>query len=233
MDQVTADNLTWLIREYSDDRLGPEPHEEGFAKMFQALCGKNGVFMDIGAHVGHWTLRMARWCREVYAIEPYMPAREHLVANLAENAIQNVAIYSFAAFDRIGFVRFRNEHGKALGASTYISELANFSQGEDWVPAMPIDNIGLVVPRLDLVKIDVEGTERQVLAGMRKLLARYRPAVFVEIHDGVRGLSGLGEEVRVELATSLYRISEKFHYGDCEYVLAQYGGPDVMSSESS
>jgi FkbM family methyltransferase len=37
--------------------------------------------------------------------------------------------------------------------------------------------------RLDFVKIDVEGAEGQVLAGMRRLLREARPIVLIEFHD--------------------------------------------------
>jgi hypothetical protein len=39
------------------------------------------------------------------------------------------------------------------------------------------------VPPPDVVKIDVEGAELAVLAGMRETLARHRPAIICELHD--------------------------------------------------
>ena len=51
------------------------------------------------------------------------------------------------------------------------------------VPAVSLDAAFPPGSRLDLVKIDVEGAEGLVLAGMRRLLADARPALVVEFHD--------------------------------------------------
>jgi FkbM family methyltransferase len=48
------------------------------------------------------------------------------------------------------------------------------------VPAISLDQIDL--PRIDFIKIDVEGHEPEVLAGARRLLARDRPFVLMEIN---------------------------------------------------
>jgi len=50
------------------------------------------------------------------------------------------------------------------------------------IPATPIDMIeGL--PRIDFVKIDVEGMELKVLNGMRQTIASYKPQMLIEMQD--------------------------------------------------
>ena len=46
------------------------------------------------------------------------------------------------------------------------------------VAAVAVDSLGL--PRLDLLKIDVEGMELDVIAGAAATIARHRPLVFAE-----------------------------------------------------
>jgi hypothetical protein len=53
------------------------------------------------------------------------------------------------------------------------------------VPACPLDSLPPLqkLDRLDLVKLDVEGSDLHALRGMKDLLKRYRPALIVERHD--------------------------------------------------
>ena len=51
------------------------------------------------------------------------------------------------------------------------------------VPAVSLDAWYSADERLDFVKIDVEGAEDLVLAGMRRLLREERPVLAVEFHD--------------------------------------------------
>src|SRR6185295_11356708 len=56
------------------------------------------------------------------------------------------------------------------------------------VPVRRLDDLDeLLDPPVDLLKIDVEGYEGPVLRGAEKLLARARPALFVEIHPELIG----------------------------------------------
>ena len=38
-------------------------------------------------------------------------------------------------------------------------------------------------PKIDFIKIDVEGWEKQVLLGARKTIDKYRPKMYIEIWD--------------------------------------------------
>lgn len=166
--------LVWVMREGSDDRLGPA-HEGALDAIVRVPRG--GVLVDVGAHVGHFTLRAAREAAVVVAFEPGARQREALEENLRLNGIGNVRVVPKAAWDRETRLSFRPGENGELGQS-------RVEEGPDAdVDATTIDAQTMDLPRVDLVKIDVQGAEARALAGARETLARFRPRVVVELHD--------------------------------------------------
>jgi hypothetical protein len=52
------------------------------------------------------------------------------------------------------------------------------------VPRVKLDRLAATVPRIDLVKIDAEGAEQDIVAGMEGILRRDRPTLLVEFNAG-------------------------------------------------
>jgi len=93
-----------------------------------------------------------------------------LVKNVATTMCSNVTPVPAAASDVLGQVGTQFDYGKTSLTTS----------GE--IPATPIDMIeGL--PRIDFVKIDVEGMELKVLNGMRQTIASYKPQMLIEMQD--------------------------------------------------
>jgi FkbM family methyltransferase len=104
------------------------------------------------------------------AFEPDPDNFDLLVKNVATTMCKNVTPVPAAASDVLGQVGTAFDYGKTRVTTT----------GE--IPATPIDMIeGL--PRIDFVKIDVEGMELKVLNGMRQTIASYKPQMLIEMQD--------------------------------------------------
>lgn len=200
-----AGGLRWEVRESTDDLIGPAEHEAPLESAMAALLPPDGVFLDVGAHVGHYALRFARRCRRVIAIEPNPLAASGLRRNVALNGIQNVDVVQEAVFDDVVRLRLWDPYGRPAGGATRTLRpaepaspphnvaaddpaLVRGSKGLDAgdVAARPLDGID-VGDRLDLVKIDVEGAEAAVLRGARRTFARTQPALWIELHDHMYG----------------------------------------------
>jgi hypothetical protein len=66
-----------------------------------------------------------------------------------------------------------------------------------------VDSLGL--PRLDWIKIDIEGAEVEALKGAMKTLRRYKPTLWIEFHDTL-------EELKKVLAEADYEIRGEVHH---------------------
>ncbi len=147
------------------------------------------VFMDIGANIGLHSLRAARLesLGTVYAFEPGRATFAMLERNIARNglggkirpyplavgAVSGRAEFHFCADD--AYSSLKPDQRRPV-QQTYEVTVTTV---DDWVR-------GQALPRLDLVKIDVEGSETEVIAGARETLARYRPELMVEVYQGAR-----------------------------------------------
>ncbi len=129
------------------------------------------VFVDVGANLGFVTLPVARACRHirVVALEPDPVAAAWLRHNVALNAdlADRVHIIEAAAASCDGTVRFEpGSRDGNIGVGRIDAHATDDELGFD-VPALSLGSFaareGL---RLDIVKIDVEGGELDVVAGL-------------------------------------------------------------------
>lgn len=153
--------------------------------------------IDLGANVGHYTLRMSNLVGptgRVLAFEPVSETFELLSANVCSGACRNVTLFNAAASDAFGSARMAMPSFSTGLVNFYMASLSSTGQFE--VLTVPIDSI---VPRkrIALVKIDVEGHELQALRGMQETLLRDHPTIIVE------GTSG-------EVASFLHELGYKF-----------------------
>ncbi len=135
------------------------------------------VCIDVGANVGNYARELINTLDcTVYAIEPTSPSFAQLQKCAAErpntlfpiqkavlDAPDTVTMYSRAALDETASV-----DAGAFGPTAVREEVA----------ADTLDTIvaPLNLTRIDLIKVDVEGYEREVFRGMQKTLTQFRPA---------------------------------------------------------
>lgn len=155
--------------------------------------------LDVGANVGVFTLLLAALVGprgSVHAIEPVPALRSALKRQLALNPGLPVSVHAFAAADRAGTATLHEGPAGHAGLSSLrpLTEAA----AEHRVRALPIDDLGATLPRVALVKLDVEGAELKALRGIAALIERDRPLIVVEVTD--RFLRGFGDDAAALLA---------------------------------
>jgi FkbM family methyltransferase len=181
----------------------------GFAapKPALALVPANGVAIDVGANLGEWSVPLAHAVGpggRVLCIEPNPTIVAALAATLRINRLTQAEALPVALSDWDGEGRLRVEP-KDTG-------LSSLSGNETGIP-VPLRRLDMVtgecgLQRVDLIKIDVEGHERQVLAGAIETLRRFRPAVVFESgHEAPedrRAIAALFDELGYELVAVLH-----------------------------
>lgn len=141
-----------------------------------AEAGKlNGTFIDVGAHVGLWSLQMSEWYQCRYAIIPIIYALECESANytkLRRNAVQaetGIIPAQIAAWHRDEWLYIKQHAHPARHQVVSISQ-----QGSERMRVMgkALDDMASAPEnrQIDVIKIDVEGAELNVLNGARALL---------------------------------------------------------------
>jgi FkbM family methyltransferase len=200
-------------------------HREMLAGVFDTRLWRVGlrpylrpgsVLFDVGASNGYFSLRAAAVVGEsgsVHAFEP-VPANVHLLHEAkACNGIDHLTIVPAAVAAQPGTLRLYAGTGPDVP-----SGYASLVEEEDRRTAFTVPSTSLdcyiagkdaLVP--DVVKIDVEGAEPRVLAGMYRLLHEKRPVVLLEYHPGLIGAQGLGPDALVdplhEAGYALYRVT--------------------------
>jgi FkbM family methyltransferase len=211
----SADGLNWIVEPGAEDGYGPhhaeqEPAGNSVHDFIMGLMPRGGVFLDIGAHVGHYTLRAARVCEQVIAFEANPASSARLLENLALNSIGNVVLMAMAAWDRTEVVHLAHgaEQRTRSGGMRVLPEDTGTGIR---VPAIPVDHLTLS-RNVGLIKIDTEGGDLRVLAGMRDTIRLSRPVIVVEDHSRF-GYYTPGELREAEQAIGGYTWHDIAEYG--------------------
>jgi FkbM family methyltransferase len=191
-------------------------------RALEGLDLEGRVAYDVGAQFGTHTFLLRRLvgpAGAVYAFEPEPVARARVTGLVELNGLDNVAVFPIAAGAEAGVAQLAVPDRSQPGAATLAQEVA---EGLSVTRCHPVQVVrlddwcaenGLRDP--DLIKIDVEGFEREVLAGCRELVARARPVVFVEVHG--TDLSGSvvterGLEIARDIMRDLGALGYSFHH---------------------
>jgi FkbM family methyltransferase len=149
--------------------------------------------LDIGANVGHYTARMSEIVGptgRVIALEPAPDNFSALVSNAQRFRFANVTLLNLAAGDTSGSCGLTVPEWPDGTPNGYLARIE--SHGSIGCLAIRVDGLEIPGP-VQLVKIDAEGYEARVLAGMRTLLERDRPVIILERNpEGEAVLQSLG-----------------------------------------
>jgi FkbM family methyltransferase len=152
--------------------------EAQLSALLPRLCPPGSVFVDVGANFGYFTcLLAARLGRgagsRVIAVEPNPDMLRLLRANVGINwSGAPVRIEPVAVADAEGEMVLTIPDDRAANGTLAPIEAAGRSLATHRVPVRRLDDLLRAEPRIDLVKIDVEGYEPAVLRGAAETLAR-------------------------------------------------------------
>ncbi|MCL4859434.1 MAG: FkbM family methyltransferase [Caldilineaceae bacterium] len=143
--------------------------------------------LDLGAHIGTFTLYAAAAGFVVTAVEANPLNVALLQASLAENGFTHAQVAHTAISDQRGSLNFLPSGPYGLVANPYIGGPMITVRAET-VDALLTD-IGW--PGVDFIKLDVEGSEVKAVRGMAGLLARTdAPAILLESNGHTLHLFG-------------------------------------------
>ena len=142
---------------------------------------RGGVFLDIGANTGSYSLFMSRYEKEIHAFEPYEPVLKKFRTLLAKNGIRNVIIHPVGLGERHEHLTFQKppDDNMMLGSFAFVFNTGSHDQLEIVTGDAALKEFG--VTDVELIKMDIEGFERPALKGLKDTLASSRPIVMFEL----------------------------------------------------
>lgn len=210
--------------------------EEELSRYLLTAIRPGAVFFDVGAHFGYYTLLAAHLAGEggqVHAFEPTPSTYEILVKNA--QAYRNVRLNNVAVHSAAAELELR-DFGVALSAfnslgNPRLSAAEQESAGNSHcirVKTIALDDYCArhnVSPTF--VKIDAEGAEADVIAGMRETIVRAEPTIAMEVGDVGEGI-GASRALVSQLMAMGYRPFEVRRGTLCEHVPSHTYGYDNL-----
>jgi FkbM family methyltransferase len=182
-----------------------EPFE---TQVFLSLLEKGMRVVDIGANIGYYALLAARAVGHggrVYAFEPTPRTYELLCQNVQANGFNNVVTVQKAVANRSGTARLYLDRNNAV--NTLSSSLERRGSLEVEVVTLEQYFAHSTVP-IDVLKMDIEGSEPLALEGMADVLNRTPEiAIFTELNPTrIRELGRTAEGYVAALRAQGFRI---------------------------
>lgn len=160
----------------------PEGFEIDHLREALKFCKRFRTALDGGAHIGTWTVHLAKVFEEVWAFEPAPDTYECLLMNTAQLRNVKRAKKALGAGHEICAVeddptRVGNSGSRTVRVLGPEVRLKNVE-----APVAEVVTIdGLAIENLDFLKLDVEGHELFALEGARETIARCQPTIVVEL----------------------------------------------------
>ncbi|MEX2430584.1 MAG: FkbM family methyltransferase [Dehalococcoidia bacterium] len=127
--------------------------------------------VDIGAQLGYYTLLAARLVGTAGTVTAFEPDKRHLpllLRSVRRNALQNVTVVPKAVFSRTGRSALAVSHG------TGPREIDVVRLDDVWTDS---------TPKVDLIKMDIDGAEPEALDGMQGVLQQNPDAQLLVEYD--------------------------------------------------
>ncbi len=177
-------------------KVGYQTYKLDTAMRYQPI-ERRRVCLDIGAHVGLWSMWLAELFERVHAFEPLEYRHSHLFwRNVTAG---NVELHHYALGDRAGPVEMRILSGKSSNAFVARSALTEQQRAVRPAPNPRTENEhkheaevvtvemrtldSFAFEAVDFIKIDTEGFELPVIEGAMETIKRCRPHIIIEQSD--------------------------------------------------
>lgn len=182
-----------------------ETYEPEVWSHLMAQVKSGDIVADVGAHVGLYTIALAKRVApngKVIAFEPSSETFKALQAHIELNAVQTQTCLIQAV---VGSQKQSVAFNVSKDSQSHVSSV--ITDDTQVVPCLPLDDLFLD-QSLDILKIDVEGYEEEVLKGGINLLQdtqRSPSLIYVEVHPYAWSTIGT-------TSTSLLNLLHQCHY---------------------
>ena len=193
-----AQNNSSVVKSMLSNRVW----EKKIVKLFRENVKEDDIVVDIGTYIGLHTIELSKLAKHVISFEPQPLVSACVKKTLNAMEIKNVDHYHMALGNETGwtYIHTNNDGDASIRGIRDKKFTQSFKCKID-----KLDNI--VKEKIKLIKIDVEGSEFEVLAGAIELIEEHKPIIIIETFKTKRNLKLLDD------------FCEGFDY-DMEYISA-------------
>lgn len=140
------------------------------------LVPPQGIALDVGANRGIYAYALARIAKEVHCFEPLAECCSYIAAYRSPK----IKVHNCALADVPGLLSLYVplSNGRPILTRASLDRPTGAASARE-IEVRTLDSFDF--PKIDFIKIDVEGLEASVLRGAQRMLARDRPRLLVEI----------------------------------------------------
>jgi FkbM family methyltransferase len=178
------ERLSWCAHLW---KAATQQHHRAYAPLFRRYVPHDGVVCDVGAHAGQFAKLFAGIARDgkVYAVEPGGYALSILRRVMALHRLTNVEIVAAGLSDgaRAETLHVPVKRSGSMGYGLSHLGAESRASASETVTLTTLDAFAAEkqLAQLDFIKADIEGWEMRMLAGGKAAIARFRPALLLEV----------------------------------------------------
>ncbi len=150
-------------------------YERDEVELFKKMVKEGNVVVDVGAHIGYYTMLTARLVGKsgkVFAFEPLPDNYDLLVKNVEVNGYDNVVAVRKAVASKSGVAKlFLPERGPGLAKTS--QSLVDIGLGKEFITVETVSLDDFFHDKntvIDFIKMDIEGGETAALLGMDRVI---------------------------------------------------------------
>lgn len=205
-------------------------YDPNFIIAVNSLLNRGGTFIDAGANIGHFSLLASEVVGKeghVIAIEPSSRDYNRLLDNIKINGLENViSPYRFALSDvNEGIAKLSIACEERSALNTIGSEF-----GVKGVDEVQVEDVSLAtldsfvvnsgLTRVEVLKLDIEGSELKALKGATDTISRFRPAIMIGVNaSSLKACGATREEIQKFMRGFRYRMYKITYTPRFEFVL--------------
>jgi len=195
---LTSDKRIWIPDDEDWINWSGDYEQAQFNDVMTHIS-KWDVALDVGAHVGIWSTRLAQKFKRVISFEPVPKHIECWKRNMSKFISEHSEWGNISTLETVAL---GHENGTApmkvpnttnTGMASLVYEVFNQRTGARWVqpewetfPEIVVETRTLdsyEFDQLDFIKIDVEWFELRVLQGAENTIRKHKPIIYIEMHD--------------------------------------------------
>lgn len=168
--------------------LGSKGWENFESQVHEKICTHSSKTIEIGANIGFFTVlgASANPKNEYIAIEPHPVTFQNLINNLSLNKIENVNALQAAASTSTNNklkLHLPSNEKEPNPTGAYLTGAENIDRASDKFVLVDTINLNEIIHDTDYIKLDIEGSEREVLSGIEEYIITHRPTILVELRS--------------------------------------------------